>query len=205
MRPSLNACDLLVVRSLPLFTETNRYRPLRRLGRALPGHRPSRSQARQHSGRYERRGAVARFRTGKPRRSHNSHQRRRGPGRHLADMSPEQCCDGVASPASELCALGCMMFQLLTGRLPFGRSPTQMLQGRLTRPRPRVRGRARAARKALQNALHRSSGNCHRWRCLEAARDLGAWTEELADEADALREQHGFAMASGWGPWRPAG
>jgi serine/threonine protein kinase/CRP-like cAMP-binding protein len=55
-----------------------------------------------------------------------------------AYMSPEQCRGEVLTPASDLYALGCILFQLLTGRLPFSGDPKQMMVARLTQPPPRV-------------------------------------------------------------------
>ena len=59
----------------------------------------------------------------------------------LAYMSPEQCLGQEAGPASDLYALGCMMFELLTGRLPFGGTMARAIQARLTGPAPRVQDR----------------------------------------------------------------
>lgn len=59
----------------------------------------------------------------------------------LPYMSPEQCRGEPATPASDLYALGCMMFQLLSGQLPFVGSPGQMIRARLGRQPPRVERR----------------------------------------------------------------
>lgn len=59
----------------------------------------------------------------------------------LAYMSPEQCRSEVATPASDRYALGCIMFQLLTGQLPFLGNPAQIIQARLSRNPPRLQRR----------------------------------------------------------------
>lgn len=59
----------------------------------------------------------------------------------LGYLSPEQCQGEPATPASDLYALGCMMFQLLTGQLPFVGTPSQVIHAHKNRPPPRVQRR----------------------------------------------------------------
>jgi hypothetical protein len=73
----------------------------------------------------------------------------------LAYLSPEQCRGEPASPASDLYALGCMMFQLLTGELPFEGPPAQAVARRTEDPPPRVEERVVDAPPALASAVHR--------------------------------------------------
>lgn len=61
-------------------------------------------------------------------------------------------------------------------------------------------GRERAARASIHRALSLSSVNTHpyyRWLCLEAARDLGAFTQEDEAEAAELAATGRFARAGG--------
>jgi len=59
----------------------------------------------------------------------------------LGYLSPEQCRGEPATPASDLYALGCMMFQLLTGQLPFLGTPSQVIHAHTNRTPPRVQRR----------------------------------------------------------------
>jgi tRNA A-37 threonylcarbamoyl transferase component Bud32 len=73
----------------------------------------------------------------------------------LAYLSPEQYRGEPASPASDLYALGCMLFQLLTGELPFRGPPMQALAQRNERPPPRVDERVGGVPPALVSIVHR--------------------------------------------------
>jgi hypothetical protein len=73
----------------------------------------------------------------------------------LAYLSPEQYRGGSASAASDLYAVGVMMFQLLTGELPFQGTPSDALAARAERPPPRADERVLDAPPALCEVIHR--------------------------------------------------
>jgi serine/threonine protein kinase len=73
----------------------------------------------------------------------------------LAYLSPEQYQGERASPASDLYALGAMMFHLLTGDLPFRGAPMEALTARVERPPPRVDERVLGAPPELVAIVHR--------------------------------------------------
>jgi tetratricopeptide (TPR) repeat protein len=56
----------------------------------------------------------------------------------LAYMAPEQFNGEPVTSATDLFALGCILYQILTGRLPLDGSPAQVLHARLHQPPPRV-------------------------------------------------------------------
>jgi serine/threonine protein kinase len=70
----------------------------------------------------------------------------------IAYMSPEQF-RGQISPALDIYALGCVLFQLLTGRVPFGGSTEQVIFGHISTPVPSLTelsgGRVPAALQAV--------------------------------------------------------
>ena len=48
-------------------------------------------------------------------------------------MAPELIRGGVATPTSDLYALGCVLYEVLTGDVPFvGETPTDVLQAHLS-------------------------------------------------------------------------
>jgi serine/threonine protein kinase len=73
----------------------------------------------------------------------------------LAYVSPEQCQGQPASAASDLYALGCMMFQFLTGKLPFIGSAEQLIQTKLTQLPPRVERSVVGVPKELAQVCYR--------------------------------------------------
>ncbi len=56
----------------------------------------------------------------------------------VAYMAPEQFGGDRATPAADLYAVGCILFQILTGRRPHEGSPVAVLNARLHKPPPRV-------------------------------------------------------------------
>lgn len=56
----------------------------------------------------------------------------------LPYMAPERCLGESCTPASDLYALGCLVFQLLTGELPMRGSPAEIVRRRQREPPPRV-------------------------------------------------------------------
>ncbi|HET8627369.1 MAG TPA: serine/threonine-protein kinase, partial [Thermomicrobiales bacterium] len=61
----------------------------------------------------------------------------------LAYMAPEQF-EGHVGPATDVYALGCVLFQLLTGRLPYDGTTEQVLYGHLAAPVPALAAHSRA-------------------------------------------------------------
>ncbi|MDZ4857755.1 MAG: serine/threonine-protein kinase [Candidatus Hydrogenedentes bacterium] len=56
-------------------------------------------------------------------------------------MAPERCKNGDVTSSSDLYSLGVLMFQMLTGRLPYEAStPVEMIQRIISEPPARVRG-----------------------------------------------------------------
>jgi len=95
----------------------------------------------------------------------------------LAYLSPEQFRGDPASAASDLYALGVMMFQLLTGELPFQGPPMVALAARAAEPPPRADERVPDAPPALCEVIHR----------------LMAMEPERRPSVDEVRAALGFA------------
>lgn len=66
-----------------------------------------------------------------------------------AYLAPELCAGGAASTASDVYALGVMLFEALTGVLPFAGSLQQLLADKRAQPAPAVRSLCENAPRAL--------------------------------------------------------
>lgn len=74
----------------------------------------------------------------------------------LEYLAPEQCRGEAPTVRTDLYALGVMLFQALTGRLPHdSEGPTGLLQDKLNRPAPRVRRLAPTMPYAVASAIDR--------------------------------------------------
>jgi WD40 repeat protein len=74
----------------------------------------------------------------------------------LSYMAPEQF-DGVVSPATDIYALGCVLYQLLTGAVPYSGTTEQVIFSHLQRPAPRLAERNIAGLPAgVQGVLDRA-------------------------------------------------
>jgi serine/threonine-protein kinase len=74
-------------------------------------------------------------------------------------MSPEQCQGQPADARSDIYALGCVLFEALTGKLPFeGRSDMEVLHRQINEPAPPIEKEIRAPRflkRAIKKALEK--------------------------------------------------
>jgi eukaryotic-like serine/threonine-protein kinase len=73
----------------------------------------------------------------------------------VAYMAPEQFTGEIVTAAADLYALGCILFQVLAGRLPIDGSAAQVLQARMNQPPPRVERYVAGVPDAIAKICHR--------------------------------------------------
>lgn len=102
-------------------------------------------------------------------------------------MAPEQLAGGLLDPRTDLYALGCVIYELLTGRPPFEGDVAQVVhQHQSEEPRP-LADRAEGVRAELAEAIMRMLAKNPRDR-LAYARDLAALTARAGAKAPPWRD-----------------
>jgi serine/threonine protein kinase len=134
-------------------------------------------------------------------------QTRTGAVGTIAYMAPEQF-RGEISPALDIYALGCVLFQMLTGRLPFVGSTEQMIFGHLSGPVPSL---AELGGGRLPATLQQSSRG--RWgktppaatrrRAIWRAPSIGRWRAMTRAGGRSPRDVGDNPTALGPSPTRP--
>ena len=110
----------------------------------------------------------------------------------VAYMAPEQF-DGRVSPATDLYALGCVLFAMLAGEPPYSGPPEQVMRGHLMSPVPTLAERRREATPdAVQRVLDRA-----------LAKDPAARFRTAAGLAEAFRAAAGGEGAAPASPAPP--
>ncbi|MFN8536930.1 MAG: protein kinase [Thermomicrobiales bacterium] len=112
-------------------------------------------------------------------------------------MAPEQF-EGKISPAVDIYALGCMLFQLLTGKMPYGGPAQEVMYGHLVRPILRLWSGAtgrfrRRSRQSSSGRWRRSRRSVFRARAHWRRR----WTAALRDEPTDRIAVHAPVPAAG--------
>ena len=72
----------------------------------------------------------------------------------VAYMAPEQFTGEIVTASADLYALGCILFQLLAGRVPLDGTAAQILQARMNQPPPRVERYVAGVPEAVAKICH---------------------------------------------------
>jgi len=105
-------------------------------------------------------------------------------------MSPEQCEGKPATPASDIYALGCTLYEALTGRPPFvADNPMAIMLAHVRDPVPRAPGIDAGVADALQRAMAKEPG--------ERYGDAAEAVEALGKRGDGADRPHVVASAPG--------
>ncbi len=108
-------------------------------------------------------------------------------------MSTEQIAGRGVGPASDVYSLGCVMFEMLTGRVPYdGENVPQILDGHLSRPLPPVVGPQGRVPEAVERVVHRAMS--------KAPAERYPSGRELALELEAVVKA---SERGGWRRWLP--
>jgi eukaryotic-like serine/threonine-protein kinase len=108
-------------------------------------------------------------------------------------MSTEQITGQRVGPRSDVYSLGCVLFEMLTGRVPYdGVNVPQILDGHVSRPLPPVVGPEGRVPEAIERIVHRALAKQPAER-YQSARELANDLEEVARTSER----------GGWRRWLP--
>ncbi len=115
-----------------------------------------------------------------------SAQSRTGAMGTLSYMSPEQL-DGNVGRGTDIYALGCVLFQVLTGQLPYTGPTEQVVMGHLTRPIPSIVERSQGQLPAaLQDVIEKALAKKPEQRYQSATELAQAFQAVVANYADSM-------------------